>query len=147
MTNKILFTIFIFLIIVVIVLIVIGSIFGSKEKANAEVLTDKEAYTPGDSLKVKIENVSEKELCFSTCYPYYIEAKKEGWKSYEYQPCSGENAVDSCVGPGEVKAFELSLPYLKGGLHRLAIPACAGCRGRDIFEDELWLYSNQFEIK
>ncbi len=148
MERKSLFTIFLILVILVVVLIVLTEAIDLNSKASvAEVITEKKEYEPGDSLRVKIRNVSDQEICFSDCYPYYIEAEKEGWKSYDYQPCSKDNSVDSCVAPGEIKAFQLSLPKLEGGLHRLAIPACMNCQNKEFFEDEYWFYSNQFEIK
>ncbi len=151
MDKRPLFTIFLILAIVVLVLIVLGGVLdlsGKRGKASiAEVITEKKEYRSGDSLEVKIKNVSDREICFSTCYPYYIEAEKEGWKSYKYLPCKGEDMVDSCVGPKEKKAFQLSLPELEGGPHRLAVPVCVECQKGERFQDEHWFYSNQFEIK
>ena len=145
MNKNTLFTIFSILIILAVVLILIMVVSGPK--GEAKVITDKEEYQIGGTLKVKIENPLEEEVCFSTCYPYYLENKEEGWKSYDYQSCQTENVVDSCVDPKEMISFELVVPEVKKGIHRLAIPACVGCRGGKEFIDKEWFYSNDFLIK
>jgi len=150
MKNKVSFTIVAVLFILIVVLIVIVALTASKEASKAEraeVITDKKEYAVGDSLRVKIKNTLEEEICFSACYPYYLERKDKDWKSYDYQSCSDEDTVDSCVEPEGVKAFELVLPQIEKGLHRLAIPACIGCKGKKNFKDEKWFYSNNFIVK
>ena len=150
MKNKIPFTMVVILLILIIVLIVIVALRASKEALKgerAEVVTDKKEYAVGDSLKVKVKNALEEEICFSTCYPYYLERKDKDWKSYDYQSCLDKDAVDSCVEPEGVKAFELVLPQIEKGLHRLAIPACIGCEGGKRFKEEEWFYSNDFIVK
>ena len=116
---------------------------GLKTKA----VTDKEEYQIGGDLKVKIENDSAKSICFSSCYPYYFEKKRIGWKAYPYIECPYSDLAAVCVDPKQVKAFELDIPGLEKGDHRLAIPACVGCSLNEAFRKDQWFYSNGFIIK
>ena len=114
---------------------------------NISVLTDKGEYEIGEELKVKIKNSTDETLCFSSCYPYYIERKDGVWDRYRYQNCPKENITDKCVDPHEVKAFELTIPELIRGNHRLSIGACINCGLNEIFKADKNLISNQFIIK
>lgn len=114
---------------------------------DVRVLTDKEEYALGEDLKVKIDNDSGDKLCFSTCYPYYLERKDGDWTSYKYIDCPEEDKVDSCVDPDQVRAFELKIPPVDKGIHRLMIQACVGCETNEVFKKEKELISNQFIIK
>lgn len=115
---------------------------------NIKVITDKSEYEAGQALKVKIENNSRKNVCFSSCYPYFLEKKKEEkWEEYLYSKCLTDNLVEICVNPKEVKAFELTLFSMDGGFHRLAIPACVGCNVSEIFQEDKRFYSNEFIVK
>ncbi len=117
-------------------------------EGQVSVITDKSEYEASKVLKVKIENDSRKSICFSSCYPYYLEKKKEGkWKDYSYADCLTDNLVEKCISPGEVKAFELTLPLIDAVSHRLAIPACVGCSINEMFEEDERFYSNEFIIK
>ncbi|KPJ54807.1 hypothetical protein AMJ47_03075 [Parcubacteria bacterium DG_72] len=111
------------------------------------IVTDKKEYTLGENLKVKIANNTRDKLCFSTCYPYYIEKKDEEWTSYKYKECPEQDMVDSCVEAKDVKAFELTIPAVEKGLHRLMIQACVGCKANELFIKEKELFSNPFTIK
>lgn len=111
------------------------------------VLTDKQEYSPGDILKVKIDNNTKDEFCFSNCYPYYIEKEDENWVAYKYEECPQEDTVDSCVEPNRVKAFELEVPFAEEGFHRLKIQACVGCKTAELFIKNKELFSNQFIIR
>jgi len=121
------------------------------EKNNEEgaitVLTDKEEYSLGENLKVKIANNTKDKLCFSTCYPYYIEKKDNQWITYKYEECPQEDKVDSCIDSEGIKAFELKIPAVGKGTHRLMIQACVGCQTNQLFTKEKELFSNQFIIK
>jgi len=133
---------------VLILIVVIGNSLGLFY-ASGEVIvsTDKQDYQAEDLLKVQIENNSNDNFCFSSCYPYYIERESEGaWESYYYRECSFDDLVDKCLDAKKEKAFEFTLPSLESGSYRLAIPVCINCN-LESFEQEKWFYSNEFIIK
>lgn len=132
--------------IIVIVAIILAVLFVF-QGASVKITTDKKEYKAGDTLKVKIKNDSRENICFSSCYPYYWEKKKENWEDYHYVDCPDNNLVDNCVNPKKVKAFELSIPVIDNGLHRLAIPACLGCNLQERFREDQRFYSNDFVIE
>jgi len=145
--EKVLTTIIVLFVLILIV--VIGSNLGLfRSSGEVKVFTDKQDYQAEDLLKVQIENNSDDVFCFSSCYPYYIERESEkGWESYSYNECSSDDLVDKCLDVRKEKAFQFTLPSLKKGLHRLAIPVCVSCNLLESFEQEEWLYSNEFIIK
>jgi len=114
---------------------------------NIRILTDKTEYSPGDVLKIKIENNSEEKICFSSCYPYYIQRRNKGWETYHYTDCPEDNVVNNCIEANSVKAFETTLPPINKGSHRLAIEACVACQLKELFRKEKSFFSNQFFIK
>ena len=149
------------LVIVAIVLAVIGDFFGETQSKEVKITTEKQEYAIGQAIKIKIENNSEKKICFSSasCYPYYLEKKEEDkWTSYSYSDCSSDNSVEVCIDSKGVKAFELvpitSLPLMQwkpgsiiSGVHRLAIPVCNECNIGEVFKEDQWFYSDEFIIK
>lgn len=120
---------------------------GQLTAQTVKILTDRSEYSPGDALKVKIENNLEEKICFSSCYPYYIQKRNGNWESYHYIECSKENVVDNCVDPKTVKAFELEVPPVNDGPHRLAIGACLNCELKELFRKEKNFFSNRFFVK
>ncbi|PIR71887.1 MAG: hypothetical protein COU42_03230 [Candidatus Nealsonbacteria bacterium CG10_big_fil_rev_8_21_14_0_10_36_24] len=117
-----------------------------KEK-NINVLTDKTEYMAGEVLKIKIDNNLKESICFSSCYPYYIQKKSDNWENYRYVDCPKEDITENCVEPKQIKAFELTLPKIEEGFHRLAISACLGCRFSEEFKEDQKFYSNNFIVK
>ena len=111
------------------------------------IITDAKEYTIGDVLKVKIENNLKESICFSSCYPYNIEKENGGWSSYHYENCLDSNLNESCVDSREIKAFELVIPFIDIGSHRLSISACIGCSADEVFKEGQKFYSNNFLIK
>ena len=111
------------------------------------IITDSKEYGTGDVLKVKIENNLKENICFSSCYPYNIEKESRGWSSYDYENCLDNNLNENCVGSREVKAFELVIPSIDKGSHRLSISACIGCNADQVFQQGQKFYSNNFIIK
>ncbi len=130
-----------------VIIILIALLFPQKGLVN--VITDKNEYKLGDILKVKIENNLRKTICFSSCYPYYLEKKNGDWESYRYKDCSDENLVEICINSKKIKAFEITIPssFVEAGTHRLTIPACIGCNSNGAFKEDQKLYSNDFIIK
>jgi len=131
----------------ILVLVILLSIFIPRNVESVNVLTDNENYDIGDSLKVKIENKTENNICFSSCYPYYFEKKESAWNNYRYQKCLKDDIVENCVRPNEVKAFEVKIPSLEKGTHRMVIPLCTECDLNNSFNENERFYSNEFIIK
>ncbi len=150
MENKNPLTIIPKVIIVVLILIIIGLGFSflkvAKYTRSVNIITDKTEYSNESALKVKIENGLKEKICFSSCYPYYLEKKNTGWEGYNYSDCLKDNLNDKCVDAKQVKAFEIKLPSLEKGTYRLAIPICAGCNVPEKFKKDQWFYSNEFII-
>ena len=144
--NKFLIVAVIIAVLVSVVLIVL-SISQNFESVEPKVITDKNAYNIGENLKVEIENNLRKDICFSSCYPYYFEKKGIGWKPYPYIECPSNDFAETCIDPNQIKAFELSVPSVETGPHRLAIPACLGCSVNEVFRIDTWLHSNSFIVK
>ena len=111
------------------------------------ILTDKTGYQNGGSLRIKIRNLSLRNICFSACYPYYLEIKDGQWKSYNYQACPYDDLAESCLTLLGTKTFEISLPRVKSGIHRISVPICNNCRAGQGFEETGRFYSNEFEIE
>jgi len=130
----------------IVILIVVFSFEKSPEKLG--VVTDRTEYKIGETLKIKIENDLKKNICFSSCYPYYWEKKNTaGWEDYRYVDCPNSDLATYCVKPEEIKAFELTIPSVEPGIHRLAISACLECRFQESFQEEQRFYSNDFVVK
>ena len=117
------------------------------EEGNVRINTDSGDYSIGDKLRIRIENNLEEKICFSSCYPYYFEKNEGAWNNYRYKECFEEDVVNNCVDSDSVKAFELEIPLVKTGVHRIALPACMGCGISDLFNENNRFYSNDFIIK
>ena len=133
-------------------ILVVGLLTREQRKSNMAVTdlsiaTDKTEYDKEGILRLKIKNGSREDVCFSSCYPYLLERKEGTWLGYEYAECTNLNSRDGCVKTKQEKAFELTLPKVPSGVHRLAIPACVSCHDKDIFEEKNRFYSNEFVIK
>lgn len=149
--NKILIIFAVVIILILIGLAVWTSFFTEKNTNNnrsgsVEVVTEKKEYSANNPLRLKIKNNSEEAVCFSSCYPYYFEKMNGKWAIYRYEDCLKENVVERCIGPDQVKAFELNVPPVEKGEHRLALPACLGCNVSEAFKESEWLYSNDFIV-
>ncbi len=121
----------------------------SKERA-LSVSTDQKEYQVEENPKVKIKNNSKETVCFSSCYPYYLERNNGSLKSYSYGSCPDPDVAETCIDPRELKTFEILLVdrmKLEKGIHRIAIPACIGCTLQENFRKDKFFYSNEFLIK
>jgi len=147
--NKKDFLIIIAGLIILVIIIALSFLIPKKAEQveNVKINTDNGDYSVGDKLRIRIENNLEEKICFSSCYPYYFEKNEGAWNNYRYKECSEEDIVDECVDPSEVKAFELEIPTVKTGIHRIALPACIGCNANDLFNENNRFYSNDFIIK
>lgn len=129
------------------IIVLIALLFPQEGLVN--VITDKNEYKLGDILKIKVENNLNKNVCFSSCYPYVFERKNGDWESYDYTNCLDSDIVEVCVDSKKIKAFEITIPlsFMEKGDHRLLIPACIGCDRNETFEENQKFYSNDFVIK
>jgi len=133
--------------IIILVIIILLSFLIPRGADSINVVTDNGVYSTGDNLKIKIENNSEDKICFSSCYPYYFEKKEGAWNNYRYSECPEEDKIEKCVESRNVKAFELEIPSVKKGVHRIALPACIGCDLNESFSENGRFYSNEFLVK
>lgn len=133
--------------IIILIIIILLSFLIPEKAESVSVVTDNGVYSTGDNLKIKIENNSKDEICFSSCYPYYFEKKESAWNNYRYSECPEEDKIEKCVEPRDVKAFELEIPSVKEGVHRIALPACVGCKMNEAFNENGRFYSNEFLVK
>ena len=150
MKKIVVLTIFlVFLIIFIIAVFTWKGYLISKEK-ELSVLTYEKEYQAGENPKVKITNNSPEKICFSSCYPYYLE-KNNGspLTSYQYGSCPHPDVAEICMEPKEVKSFEILLDnmVIEKGKHRVAIPACIRCVLQENFRKDKFFYSNGFMIK
>lgn len=132
---------------IILILVIAASFLFPTKAEGVKVLTDSEDYTIGDKLKVKVENHLDEPICFSSCYAYYFEKKESAWNNYRYKKCLEEDIINNCVDPEDVKAFELEIPKVQTGMHRMALPACIGCTVNSVFNENNRFYSNEFIIK
>ena len=133
--------------VVLLIIIFLVSYIFPKEKEGVAIILDNSNYSVGDKMKLKIENNSDSSICFSSCYPYYIEKMDGEWKKYNYQECQKENLVYSCIASNNKKAFEIDVPKINKGEHRIALPACMNCVLNDLFIENNIFYSDIFKIK
>lgn len=112
------------------------------------VFTDKINYRVGEKLVVNMKNNLSKKTCFSSCFPFFMEARQgEGWKRIDYFPCSENDLAKNCLSSYTKKSFESQISeFLPKGSYRLAIPTCYRCSENKSFRVEKWLYSNQFSV-
>ena len=129
------------------VLIIIGILGFLWKVQKVVVSTEQQQYGNGGLLKVKIKNYFLRNVCFSSCYPYYLEKKNGVWKSYLYQNCDKPDTIEKCIEPGQTKAFEIPLPIVREGLHRIIVPICKNCEIGENFQETGRFYSNEFELK
>lgn len=116
------------------------------QKGEILITTGKVEYERGENLRLKIKNNLEETICFSSCYPYYLQRKNKRWESYKYVECYDFNGNGHCIDAEKEKFFELTLPEVSAGLHRLVLPVCIGCKDAKEFEEDKRFYSNEFWI-
>jgi hypothetical protein len=110
------------------------------------LMTDKFEYVEGENPKIKISNNTEETVCFSSCYPFYLERKDEEWARYKYDICDKEDRASYCIEAKGNKTFEVLTPYAEPGIHRIQVSACLSCEiGQNFVIGENY-YSNDFKI-
>jgi len=145
---------FLILIVLIIFLILLGVGWlgwkGYQTTINGiSISTNQKEYARGDNPKIKIKNNLRKTVCFSSCYPYYLEKSNGDLKSYHYNDCLFPDVAETCIEPGQVKAFEILLDKMEieGSTYRVAVPACIGCALKENFRKDNFFYSNKFIIR
>lgn len=131
--------------IVVLIIAFLGYLY-FKSIPEVVLITDRFEYIEGESPKVTISNNTEETICFSSCYPFYLERKNDEWVSYRYNKCKKEDVATYCINKGEKKTFEISAPYAEPGVHRIHVSACLGCIAGQKFYTDKEYYSNDFKI-
>jgi len=131
---------------VILGVIVVFSLFIPNKVETVDAITDNSSYIIGDKLKVKIQNNLKEKICFSSCYPYYIEEDNGEKSGYEYSGCADEDMAENCIDPDGIKAFQFDVPSVEKGTYRLALPVCVGCTESNIFKEAKRFYSNNFNI-
>lgn len=118
-------------------------------ESKIEVLIQEEKYSPGEDLKIQITNNQEENICFSSCYPYYLERKieKEEWERRSYGNCEEEDIAIKCISFKNLRAFELMLKNPERGVYRVSVPICINCREGEIFQEDKEIFSPFFEVK
>lgn len=147
MSYKNYFRIGLLLVILILIAVVVSIVLTVGNQIKVSVVTDKGGYVLGEALKVKIVNSAKDTICFSACYPYEFERKVNAWQKYSYPSCDKPDVAEWCIESGKTKAFEIALDSVREGIHRLAIPACLNCNLGGVFQQDLKLYSNNFDIE
>jgi len=137
-----------FLILIVLICLVFVFLLIAKSQKLA-VVTDKQEYNIGATFKIRIKNhFLGREICLSSCYPYFLEKKTNVWKPYRYQGCPFLDRIEKCLRPGETRAFETHLPTgIISGMYRFSIPICNDCGLGQEFQETDKFYSNAFTIR
>lgn len=106
-------------------------------------------YEKGEQVELTIRNNTSEQICFSSCFPYYLQRRKnDKWVTYDYPSCSDEDLSTSCISPSQVKKFRLTLEkYVRANSHRFAIPIFKGGEKGEKFEETERIYSEPFEVK
>lgn len=117
-----------------------------------KIILEKTEYTGGEEIRLKIKNYFlNEEICLSSCYPYLLQKEssgiKTGWNVYSYEECTFQDRITTCINPGEIRAFATSLPELKEGTYRIAVPVCKDCNLGTDFRENARFYSASFKIK
>ncbi len=125
-----------------------GFLLPNNLKSPVALSLDKGSYEMGENIKIKLTNESTEMVCFSSCYPFYVESSGDrGWERYQYKSCEHEDQADFCLNGGEMKAFELIKPVDLIGKHRLTLPACISCNSQSLFRPNIWIYSGAFMVQ
>jgi len=113
-----------------------------------DIITDNTKYGRGDYLRVRIDNKKEDVICLSTRIPYYFQIKSGvSWQEYNYKNLGDQDLIIKCIDPGKFKIFELVVPSVESGIHRLSIPACISCNLGKAFREDKRFFSNMFIIE
>lgn len=132
--------------------LVIQNINWTKGRSEGRIVieTSKNVYSKDEKIRIVIKNNLKENICFSSCYPFYLERRSSSWEVYPYVECKKKDIITTCINSGKEKIFETvgsPLQWISSGLHRLLIPACVGCKVGDEFRENRKFYSNEFQVK
>jgi len=132
-----------------IVIAILGLLWMFGRPRRVEAITNKQEYPAGTDLDVSIQNNLGSTICFSSCYPYFLQKTEsnDNWQNYEYAQCQSPDVVTTCVQDKEFKKFRLSLDNVDTGTNRMTIPVCLGCRIGQEFKQDQVIYSNTFQVR
>lgn len=121
----------------------------SIKNESVDIKTNKSIYFKNEILNITIKNNLNKSICFSSCYPYYLEKKDKGqkWKLYPYGKCPRKDIIQTIIYPSKSKTFEIRSFRINNGLHRIVVPIDIGCKKGDKFREVKRYYSNEFTIR
>jgi len=112
-----------------------------------DVKIEKSYYSQGESLRLNVKNHLSEKVCFSSCYPYFLEKREDGkWVRYEYSDCPEENVNEICIFPKELKGFKISLDAIEPGVHRVVIPVSDGREEGEEFQEIKKVSSDKFMV-
>ena len=132
----------------VIIILVVSIMVLRWKSASMVVEIGNESYDTGESMMVLIVNkLWNKELCLSSCYPYFLERRDDSWGRYWYEECDTKDKVAVCIGPREEKMFETSVPEIGQGEYRLVVPVCKNCNVGTVFYEEETFPSGSFHVR
>lgn len=112
-----------------------------------EIATRNTIYASSDFIEVSIRNESGRPVCFSSCYPYYLEKHSSQWEGYDYANCGQSDVAGQCIPAKDVKAFQLVTDTIETGKYRIKVPVCTGCAEGEPFRKDSVEYSNEFEVR
>lgn len=119
-----------------------------QKSGSAQASVDRAGYQIGEKVELTVENGFNREICFSSCYPYIMEIqnKKGEWEEYVYQDCASPDRAIDCVPARALKKFRIAPEDAEIGVHRLKIPVCFDCLAGQSFGSDQALYSGTFII-
>lgn len=113
-----------------------------------EAITENTQYDKGSDLNVVVQNNFGQTLCFSSCYPYFLQKKTDDdWTKYDYGECQNTDTAAFCISSHKFKKFQLPLENVETGMHRLMIPICTTCQEGQPFHQDQVIYSNEFIVR
>jgi hypothetical protein len=134
--------------VIVIAILSLLWVFGSPKRV--EAITNKREYPAGTDLDISIQNNLGETICFSSCYPYFLQKSSDGngdWRDYKYADCKAADVTSACIQNKEFKKFRLPLENADAGTNRLMIPVCLGCQVGQGFRQDQVIYSNSFQVR
>lgn len=136
--------------VVALILIGITAFFWGQRSSQPPVSIElnKQMYNRGEEIRITVRNNSFGQICFSSCFPYYLQRKDKNWHSYDYPSCPEKNMNIPCLSSGQTRKFKFELGQsLQDGLHRIAVPINKKATAGEGFEEDQKVHSPPFEVK
>jgi len=133
---------------IVLTLAVLTFILITSREEEVVIRLDREEYSRGEKARVSVRNwFWNSEICFSSCYPYFLQRENGSWREYGYEDCNFEDKIVKCVKPFQKKIFQTTIPCTSDGTYRISVPICKDCNLGTVFNEETRFYSDKFKIK